>query len=110
MKKQDLENKPAGRYAYAAVIDAQSRAANMWSHYSQAQRTQAERMKLGLELCYYHRDIHINPRKKFISVKVENARVRDRANLQLLEADYERQGIKKVVTDQGVTYRILKND
>jgi hypothetical protein len=32
----------------------------------------------------------------------------DRANLELLEADYEREGITKVVTAQAVIYRIPK--
>jgi hypothetical protein len=39
---------------------------------------------------------------------VENPRVIDRYNLELLEGDYEKQGITKVVTAQGVTYRIPK--
>jgi hypothetical protein len=32
----------------------------------------------------------------------------DRANLELLEADYEREGVTKVVTAQAAIYRIPK--
>jgi hypothetical protein len=65
-------------------------------------------MKLALELCYSARAFYINPRSKFITIKIENPRVRDRANLELLEADYEREGVAKVVTAQAVIYRIPK--
>lgn len=108
MQERELETKNAGFYAYAAARDARMRAAAMWSHYTEAERARAERMKLGLELCYSAKRFFINPRGKFITIKIENPRVRDRVNLELLEADYEREGITKIVTPQGVTYRIPK--
>lgn len=108
MQTKELETKSAGMYAYAAARDARMKAAAMWSHYTEAQRVQAERMKLGLELCYSSKGIYINPRQKFITIKVDSPVVRDRKNLALLEADYAAEGITKVVTDQGVVYRIAK--
>jgi hypothetical protein len=106
MQSKDLETQSAGYYAYAAARDARMRAAAMWSHYTDTERTRAERIKLGLELVYYAKGIYINPRGKFIAIKVDNAKVRDRKNLALLESDYDKAGIAKVVTAQGVTYRI----
>ena len=108
MQERDLETRSAGFYAYAAARDARMRAAAMWSHYTDAERVRAERMKLALELCYSAKNFYINPRGKFITIKVEHPRVVDRRNLALLEGDYATQGITKVVTAQGVTYRIPK--
>jgi hypothetical protein len=108
MKEKELDTQSAGYYAYAAARDARMRATAMWSHYTDAERTRAERMKLGLELCYSAKGIYINPRNKFIAIKVDKPSVKDRKNLALLEQDYEAQGITKVLTNQGVTYRIAK--
>lgn len=108
MKERELESKSAGFYAYAAARDARMRAAAMWSHYTEAERVRAERMKLALELCYSAKRFFMNPRGKFITIKIENPKIRDRANLALLEADYEQEGITKVVTAQAVIYRIPK--
>jgi hypothetical protein len=80
----------------------------MWSHYTEAERVRAERMKLALELCYSAKNFYINPRGRFISIKIDNPRVKDRSNLVLLEQDYVEQGITKIVTVQGITYRIPK--
>ena len=108
MKAQELETKSAGYYAYAAARDASMRAVAMWSHYTDRERVRAERMKLGLEMVYNAKGIHINPRGKFIAVKVDQPQVRDRKMLALLEKDYELLSITKVVTEQGITYRIPK--
>ena len=108
MKAQELETKSAGYFAYAAARDASMRAIAMWSHYTDKERVRAERIKIGLEMVYYAKGIHINPRGKFIAIKVDQARVRDRKMLALLEKDYELLSITKVVTEQGITYRIPK--
>ena len=108
MKAQELESKSAGYYAYAAARDASMRAIAMWSHYTDRERVRAERMKLGLEMVYNAKGVYVNPRGKFIAVKVDRPQVRDRKNLALLEKDYELLGITKVLTEQGVTYRIPK--
>jgi hypothetical protein len=106
LQEKELNSRSAGFYAYAAARDARIRAVAMWSTYTPAEQVRAERAKLGLELCYSAKGIHVNPRKKFIAIKVDNPTVRDRRNLALLEQDYAMQGITKVVTEQGVTYRI----
>jgi len=108
MQTKELETKNAGFYAFAAAQNARMRAAAQWSFYTQSQRIQAERIKLGLELCYSAKGFYINPRNKFITIKIDNPTVRDRANLALLEQDYAAQGITKIVTAQGVSYRIPK--
>ena len=108
MKERELETKGAGYYAYAAARDARMRAVAMWSNYTQAEQVRAERIKLGLEMVYNAKGVYLNPRLKFIAIKVDQPQVRDRKNLALLEKDYEVLGITKVVTEQGITYRIPK--
>jgi len=108
MQERDIESKSAGYYAYAAARDARMRAAAQWSHYTEAERVRAERMKLALELCYSGKAFYINPRGKFITIKVDRPRVVDRSNLALLESDYAKEGITKVVTPQAVIYRVPK--
>lgn len=108
MQVTDLDSKPAGYYAYAASRDANMRNIANASHYSQSQKIAADRMSLALALVYAAKDIYVNYRKTFIAVKVNRASVKDRKNLLILEQDYTAKGYKKVVTNQGVTYRIPK--
>jgi hypothetical protein len=107
MKAQELETKSAGYFAYAAMRDARMRAVAMWSHYTDKERVRAERMKIGLEQVYAGM-VYVNPRGKFIAVKVDQPQIRDRKTLALLEQDYVSEGITKVLTKQGITYRIPK--
>ena len=61
-----------------------------------------------LDLVYSAREIYVTYRKKFINVKVEAGLVRDRRQLAVLEQDFERRGITKLVSAQGIIYRIPK--
>lgn len=108
MKQTDLETKSAGYYAFAAARDARMRNIVESSHYSEKQKIAADRMALALELVYYAKGIYINYRKKFIAVKVDRAYVKNRENLQFLEAEYEALGYKKASSAQGITYHIPK--
>ena len=109
MKAVNLDTDNAGFYAFAAARDARMRAAAMWSHYTSTQRTRAERMKLGLEMVYAAKSAFITYRKKFVTIKLDQARVCDRKTLAQFEKDYTSQGdVTKVVTTQGITYRIAR--
>jgi hypothetical protein len=107
MQAKELDNIRAP-VAWYAARDARMRSFAMSTKYSEAQKVQAERMKLGLEMVYSARDIHINFRLKFITLKLENPTVRDRKTLALLEQDYEKAGITKQVSAQGIIYRIKR--
>lgn len=89
-----------------AFLDARMRNLAGKSHYSYAQQTRAERMRLVLEIVYTAKDIYINYRQRFIAVKVDGARVADKTSLSELEAEWALEGITKAVTAQGVVYRI----
>jgi hypothetical protein len=105
MLANELDTKAAPTAWYAAR-DARMRNFAMSTNYSEAQKVQAERMKL--EMVYSAKSIHINFRLKFITIKLESPMVRDRKTLALLEQDYERAGITKQVSAQGVIYRIKR--
>jgi len=107
MNSSDLDTKSAPNAFYAAR-DARMRNFANSTLYSESAKIRAERMKLGLELVYRSNGFYLNFRLKFITIKIENPSVRDRVTLDLLESDYEKEGITKVVTAQAVIYRITK--
>ncbi len=100
LKTEESSNK------VGAFLDARMRNLAGKSHYSYAQQTRAERMRLVLEIVYTAKDIYINYRQRFIAVKVDGARVADKSSLSELEAEWALEGITKAVTAQGVVYRI----
>jgi len=108
MNTTELDTK-AAPFAWVAARDAAMKSYAASTLYTEAQKVRAERMKLGLEMVYSARSAFITYRKKFVTIKLDQARVRDRKTLALLEQDYTAQGdITKVVTDQGITYRIAR--
>jgi hypothetical protein len=108
MKAKELETKSAGYYAYAASRDASMKSFAASTFYTEAEKVTAERVKLGLEIVYSAKGVYLTYRKKFISIKLDGARVRDRVNLKFLEAEYETKGYIKKSTAQGIIYRIPK--
>jgi hypothetical protein len=102
----ETEYKSAGRYAFFAAKDASFKSSVNASRFSDAVKLRAERMKLALELVYSCEEVSITNNKTFIRVKVHKAVIRDRKNLRLLEADWHKEGIEKVLTKQGVIYRV----
>jgi allophanate hydrolase subunit 1 len=108
MFEKESEHKSAGQWAWFAERDARMNSAVNSTHYSDAQKIKAERVKMALEMVYSAEKIYIEFRKKFISVKVHKAIVRDRKGLILLDTCYKNEGLEKLNTAQGVTYRIAK--
>lgn len=93
---------------FFAYNDARMSSIAASTHYNYSQKLQAERMKFVLEVVYGFKDMYITFRKKFIAVKIDNARVRNKVKLAEFETYWSEQGVVKVVTPQGVTYRIPK--
>lgn len=108
MKAKRIQNVAADdELKYAAAINARMTSIVNQTHFSQAKQRAAERMKLGLEMCYSARQVYVTYRKKFIAVKVDGITgIANKASLRLLEADYAAAGYEKVESQQGVTYRI----
>lgn len=108
MRARELDTRDAGYFKFAAMRDARMKSYAASTGYNEAQKIQAERMKFALELVYGGRAFYVTFRNKFIVVKVDSPRIKDREMLNLLEGDYEKAGIKKTVTAQAVSYRIAK--
>lgn len=109
MYATELETKSAP-FAWIAARDAAIKSYAASTSYTEAEKVRAERMKLGLEMVYAAKNAYVTYRKKFIAIKLDQARVRDRRTLTLLEQDYTQQGdVTKVITDQGITYRIARS-
>jgi hypothetical protein len=89
-----------------AAQDARMRSIANASHYADSAKIRAERMRYALELAYAGRFFNPKYGKRGITIKIENARVRDRKILQQLEADYALQGVLKRVSPQGINYYI----
>ena len=105
MESVKLETKPS-YYPWAAAVDAARRNAANAARYVNAARAQAEAMKQALSLLYAAEEIYISFRKKFISIKLCEAEVVDIDNLLWLEDGWEKLGITKYQTEQGIIYRI----
>ena len=105
MKTVELET-TAAACAWWAARDAQMRSTVNASHYSEAVKVRAERMRLVLELLYSAKNIYIAFGRRGISIKVDGALVRDRKALRALEADWAAEGIVKKISAQGVIYRL----
>ena len=89
-----------------AARDARQRSLANRSHYPESAKIRAERMRLALDLCYSARGIYEAFGKSGVSIKVDRPTfVRDRSNLELLEAEWTEQGVVKKVSAQGVIYR-----
>ena len=107
MQAKDLDTNAAGNKWWASR-DAAIKSYAESTRYSAAERLAAERMKLGLEIVYASKAIHVNYRGKFIAIKIEMPQVRDRKMLAVLEKDYSLMGIVKRLSPQGLIYRIPK--
>jgi hypothetical protein len=104
---KELETKDAGRFAYAAAVDAQRRNTNNKSHYTAEQIRSAVTVRDLLDSAFNHTSLYINYRLKWISVKAEGARAKDALAKQVLALFGER-GYSVVSTPQGMTVRIDK--
>jgi hypothetical protein len=104
MQTQFLKTEEASNKQWAAQ-DARQRNLNNKSHYAYAVQTQVERMKMVLSVLYTARGIYEAYGKRGISIKLDRASIRDRRNLELIEAEWAEQGITKRVSEQGIIYR-----
>jgi len=109
MRVSMLETKEAeDKFKLGAYLDARVKSYAASTGYSEAQKVKAERMKIVLDLVYSADSIYVTFRKKFITIKLHNAKVLRKNDLRDLENDWEKTGISKAVSAQGVIYRIPK--
>lgn len=92
-----------------AAMDRQRRNSNNKSHYTAAQQTRAERLRVALQTIYNGKVYEPSYGVRGISVKVaKGALLRDRKWLRALEEDWTAEGIVKKDSPQGDLYYIKK--
>ena len=104
---KELDTKDAGSYAYAAARDAQRQNSNNKSTYSQDEIRRALTVRDLLDSAYSYTNLYINYRKRFIAIKAEGARARDRMAKEVV-ALFESNGYLVASTPQGLIVRIVK--
>jgi hypothetical protein len=105
MQNKDLDTQVATLKWFAAR-DARIKSYAQSTSYTEQAKLRAERMRGALELCYFCNEVHVNYRQRFIAIKIDGAEVRRKRDLALLEADWDKEGIIKRTSAQGVIYRI----
>jgi hypothetical protein len=105
MQKARNIDRDSAPIPWAAVANARMLNIANASLYTDAQKARGLRMAYALELCYKADGIHVNYRKTFIAVKVDNAQVWNRKELLALEASWGND-VQKIITKQGIIYRI----
>ena len=109
---KDLDTKNAGRYAFAAAMDAQRQNSNNKSTYTQEQIRRAVSARDLIDTAFSYSKLYINYRAKFIAVKAEGARSktgwdRNSTASQVMEL-FESNGYGVVATPQGMIVRIAR--
>lgn len=104
LKARNIDRE-AAPFPWAAIKNAEMRNAVNASNYSQQQKAKAMGMQYALELCVKCDATHINYRKTFIAIKIENPRIYNKLSLKLLEESWGAD-VAKIITPQGWIYRI----
>jgi hypothetical protein len=104
---RELETKDAGRYAYAAAMDAQRRNSNNKSRYSAEQIRKALSARDLLDSAFAYTRLYINYRERFIAVKADMARSKGKLSKEVLEL-FKSNGYDVVATPQALIVRIAK--
>lgn len=102
-----IDTKSAGRYAYAAAINASRYSDECRMLYTNSQRAKAETFLDVVCAAYSGRNAYITYRKSYMTVKVDAPTLRDRHMRDVLDAICAERGYQKVVSAQGITYRML---
>jgi len=104
---KELDTKEAGRFAFAAAIDAQRRNTNNKSYYTAEQIKKAVTARDLLDTAFSYSKLYINYRQKFIAIKAEGARAKDALAKEVVRL-FESNGYHVVSTPQGMIVRIDK--
>ena len=106
LKEKDLNSQSAGQYAWAAAVRATQYSDECRMLYTSAQRSVAERFRDAVELAYTNVRQEVTYRKKFVVVKCENGKVRDRKFARMIDEICIERGYEKTYTAQGFNFRI----
>jgi PBP1b-binding outer membrane lipoprotein LpoB len=103
MQTTVLQTEEAQNKRFAAQ-DARKRSNNNKQLHTQATRDKLVRMQLALQLVYNSKAVYLVYNKNSVAIKLHSAIVKDKKQLKLLEADWDKQSVTKKVSKQGVLY------
>ena len=104
---KELETKAAGRFAYAAALDAERQNTNNKSHYTPQEIQRAVTVRDLVDTAFSYTTLYINYRKRFIAVKAEGVRRKDAMAAEVIKL-FEANGYDVAVTPQGLIVRIAR--
>ena len=104
---KELDTKEAGKFAWAAAMDAQRRNANNKRHYSAEQIRKAITASDLIDTAFSYSNLYIDYRQKWIAVKAEGARAKSALSKEVIKL-FETNGYGVVSTPQGMIVRIDK--
>lgn len=105
-QETELNTVSAGQFAAKAAYRAQMYSQECASRWSSIQRSTAETFADLLRMAYTGTK-YVTFRKTFVTVKIGNATVRDRAMVKEINAIIEERGYEKVRTAQGIEVRLF---
>jgi hypothetical protein len=105
MQKARSIDRDSAPIPWAAIANVRMRNIANASLFTDRQKAKAIAMSHALELCINSDGVHVNYRKKFIAVKVDNPRIYNRHSLRHLEESWG-DNVQKIITPQGYIYRI----
>lgn len=105
MQEKELNTRPAGRFAYAAAIDANRYSDECRMRYSGAERARVETFVDLIGMAYSAR-VFTNYRKKWVQVYLKDVIVRDRKWAREIDEIIQERNYEKVRTDSGLTIRM----
>lgn len=108
LNEKDLNNKPAGRFSFAAAKDAGRYSDECRMTFTPSQRAHVETFRDILVLAYSADEVFVNFRKTIISIKLTKPQVRDRKIVRELDAICAERGYVKARSEQGLLYKIPK--
>jgi len=108
VEERKLNTRSAGRFAFAASLDAERRNNENASCYSSAERSAANTARDLLDMAYAYKGLHINYRKTFIAVKVDAPLVKDKLTVRAVKDVFKEKGYEVLVSPQGIVVRIKR--
>ena len=103
--KAIYKDTPESSVKWWAALDARMRNTTNKSKWDAKTQLKVESMKAILDYIY-HGKIYESYNVKSVSIKIDQAMVKDRRLLKQAEAVWSAEGILKTVTPQGVLYRL----
>ena len=105
LQEKELNTRSAGRYAYAAAVDANRYSDECRMRYNGSERARVETFVDLVNMAYSAR-VFTNYRKKWVQVFLKDVIVRDRKWARELDNIIEERNYEKVRTESGVSIRM----